>query len=83
MSSTARSKTVVSEKKPLIKFALNVPRVAQTEALPGFTKLLAAKQDKWILLNCLSSMLRLFVHMRQHLYICSLLQTAACKFIYM
>ncbi|EEE66411.1 hypothetical protein OsJ_22756 [Oryza sativa Japonica Group] len=56
MSSTARSKTVVSEKKPLIKFALNVPRVAQTEALPGFTKLLAAKQDKWILLNCLSSM---------------------------
>uniref|UniRef100_A0A0E0AET8 60S ribosomal protein L35 n=1 Tax=Oryza glumipatula TaxID=40148 RepID=A0A0E0AET8_9ORYZ len=83
MSSTARSKTVVSEKKPLIKFALNVPRIAQTEALPGFTKLLAAKQDKWILLNCLSSMLRLFVHMRQHLYICSLLQTAACKFIYM
>uniref|UniRef100_A0A0E0KAH2 AIPP2-like SPOC-like domain-containing protein n=1 Tax=Oryza punctata TaxID=4537 RepID=A0A0E0KAH2_ORYPU len=43
--STAGSETVVSEKKPLIKFTLNVPRVAQTEALPGFTKLLAVKQE--------------------------------------
>ncbi|KAL5217947.1 hypothetical protein ABZP36_018631 [Zizania latifolia] len=35
----------VFEKKPLIDFTLNAPRLVQTEVFPGFTKLLAVKQE--------------------------------------
>mgnify|MGYP003701838715 CR=1 FL=1 len=53
--STAGSETVVSEKKPLIKFTLNVPRVAQTEAIPGFIKLLAVKQEPGLPAICMAT----------------------------